>query len=38
LWLLARTPKVAPDVTSRFIEKPGRLGFDTEKLSLFKHQ
>lgn len=37
LWLLSRTPTVAPEVWSRFIEKAGQLGFNTEKLIVVKH-
>ena len=38
LWLLARTPTVAPEVMSHFIDRAGRLGFDTEAIVHVNHQ
>ncbi|MGA6926246.1 MAG: lipocalin family protein, partial [Desulfosarcina sp.] len=38
LWLLARTPAVAPEVMARFAETAGQLGFDTGKLILVNHR
>lgn len=32
LWLLARTPTVAPDVLERFVGRAAELGFDTSAL------
>ncbi|MBQ0724594.1 MAG: lipocalin family protein [Cycloclasticus sp.] len=32
LWLLSRTPHVAPEVMARFIKASTALGFDTDKL------
>lgn len=38
LWLLARTPTVAPELMSHFIDRAGRLCFDTEALVHVNHQ
>lgn len=38
LWLLAREPTVDPEVTKRFIEEAGRLGFDTDELIFVEHR
>lgn len=37
LWLLSRTPTVAPDLLSRFIDTSRQLGFNTEKLIMVNH-
>jgi apolipoprotein D and lipocalin family protein len=38
LWLLSRTPTVAPEVMSHFIDKADELGFAAEKLIHVNHQ
>jgi len=37
LWLLARKPDPEKEIIDKFIEKSGKLGFDTEKLIFVKH-
>jgi apolipoprotein D and lipocalin family protein len=37
LWLLARSPKVAPELIERFLERARALGFDTDELILVEH-
>jgi apolipoprotein D and lipocalin family protein len=32
LWLLSRTPTVPADLLSRFVDKAGKLGFETDNL------
>lgn len=32
LWLLARTPAVSDELISRFVQRSGELGFETDKL------
>jgi len=38
LWLLSRTPTVAPDVMERFLQMSKERGFDTERLIYVPHQ
>jgi apolipoprotein D and lipocalin family protein len=38
LWLLARTPQVAPSLIARFMQKAGAAGFDTESLIFPSHE
>jgi len=38
LWLLSRTPTVAADLLSQFVEKAKKLGFETEKLIFVKQK
>lgn len=38
LWLLSRTPTVAADLLSQFVEKAKKLGFESEKLILVKQK
>ncbi|ALO44967.1 lipocalin family protein [Pseudohongiella spirulinae] len=37
LWLLARTPEVAPEVIEQFERQAGRLGFDVDSLIYVEH-
>jgi apolipoprotein D and lipocalin family protein len=37
LWLLSRTPNVAPEVMEKFVAMSKARGFDTEKLIYVKH-
>ena len=37
LWLLARSPTLAPDVIERFVSKAKALGFDTDGLIFVQH-
>lgn len=38
LWLLARTPEVAPAVIERFLERSRTLGYETDKLVFVEHR
>ena len=37
LWLLARTPEVSEELVARFVNRAGKLGFDTDRLIFVKH-
>ena len=37
LWLLARTPEVAPELIERFTQRAAALGFDTAELIVVSH-
>lgn len=38
LWLLSRTPSVAPEVMEKFLRMSAERGFDTDKLIYVEHQ
>lgn len=37
LWLLSRTPELAPEIVERFVSEADERGFDTEELIFVKH-
>ena len=37
LWILARTPQLAPDVIDRLVRKAKAAGFDTDGLIFVEH-